>query len=98
MPVWIKVIPAYRGSAGTASWTARGARFKKYLSLFGGPITSAPASMNDSAAQLAYLRDPRVSARAVAAAPAWLWSVDATRILWANAAELYGVEVPLSRA
>jgi PAS domain S-box-containing protein len=41
--------------------------------------------MNDSASQLAYLRDPRVSAHAVASAPAWLWSVDATRILWANA-------------
>lgn len=41
--------------------------------------------MNDSASQLAYLRDPRVSARAVAAAPAWLWAVDASRILWANA-------------
>jgi PAS domain S-box-containing protein len=41
--------------------------------------------MNDSASQLAYLRDPRVSARAVSSAPAWLWSVDATRILWANA-------------
>jgi PAS domain S-box-containing protein len=41
--------------------------------------------MNDSASQLAYLRDPRVSAHAVAASPAWLWSADATRILWANA-------------
>jgi PAS domain S-box-containing protein len=41
--------------------------------------------MKDPAAQLAYLRDPRVATHAVAAAPAWLWSVDATRILWANA-------------
>jgi PAS domain S-box-containing protein len=41
--------------------------------------------MNDSASQLAYLRDPRISAQAIAAAPAWLWSADATRILWANA-------------
>src|SRR5690348_12685304 len=41
--------------------------------------------MNDSASQLGYLRDPRFSAHAVAAAPVWLWSMDATRILWANA-------------
>ena len=41
--------------------------------------------MSDSASQLAYLRDPRVSTHAVATAPAWLWSADATRILWANA-------------
>jgi PAS domain S-box-containing protein len=41
--------------------------------------------MNDSASLLACLRDPRVAAHAVAAAPAWLWSADATQILWANA-------------
>src|SRR3954469_15669863 len=51
-------------------------------------------SMSDSPSQLAYLRDPRVSAHAVASAPAWLWSVDATRILWANAvgAAVFDVE------
>ena len=42
--------------------------------------------MNDSASQLDYLRDARIAAHAVAATPAWLWSVDATQILWANAA------------
>jgi PAS domain S-box-containing protein len=41
--------------------------------------------MNDSASQLGYLRDSRLSAHAVGTAPAWLWSADATRILWANA-------------
>jgi PAS domain S-box-containing protein len=41
--------------------------------------------MNESATQLAFLRDPRLSAHAIGAAPAWLWRADATRILWANA-------------
>src|SRR5215213_9372599 len=52
--------------------------------------------MNDSASELAYLRDPRVAARAVAPAAAWLWSVDATRILWANAvgAAIFGAATP----
>jgi len=40
--------------------------------------------MNELASHLAYLRDPRLAALATAAAPAWLWSTDATRILWAN--------------
>jgi PAS domain S-box-containing protein len=41
--------------------------------------------MSDSAFQLAYLRDPRLSAHATSAAPAWLWAADGGRILWANA-------------
>src|SRR3954469_25777376 len=32
------------------------------------------------------LREPRLAACAAAAEPAWLWSLDATRVLWANAA------------
>ncbi len=36
--------------------------------------------------ELALLRDPRLAAPATSAWPAWLWSTDASRILWANAA------------
>jgi signal transduction histidine kinase/PAS domain-containing protein len=36
--------------------------------------------------ELALLRDPRLAAPAMSAWPAWLWSADASRILWANAA------------
>jgi signal transduction histidine kinase len=36
--------------------------------------------------ELALLRDPRLAAPATSAWPAWLWSADASRILWANAA------------
>jgi PAS domain S-box-containing protein len=35
--------------------------------------------------ELAPLRDPRLSALATGAWPAWLWSADGARILWANA-------------
>jgi PAS domain S-box-containing protein len=40
--------------------------------------------MSEAAFQLAYLRDRRLASLAVSALPAWLWSRDATRILWAN--------------
>ena len=41
--------------------------------------------MNESH-ELAVLRDPRLSAHVTSALPVWLWSEDASRILWANAA------------
>jgi signal transduction histidine kinase len=36
--------------------------------------------------ELALLRDPRLAAAATSPWPAWLWSADASRLLWANAA------------
>jgi signal transduction histidine kinase len=36
--------------------------------------------------ELALLRDPRLAALATSAWPVWLWSADASRVLWANAA------------
>ncbi len=41
--------------------------------------------MDSAATQIAYLRDRRLSACAATASPAWLWSADGSRILWANA-------------
>src|SRR5271157_2924483 len=35
--------------------------------------------------ELAPLRDPRLAVLATGASPAWLWSADGSRILWANA-------------
>ena len=32
------------------------------------------------------IRDPRLAIHAISSAPAWVWSVDGARILWANAA------------
>jgi PAS domain S-box-containing protein len=40
--------------------------------------------MSDAAYHLVFLRDPRLAALATSATPAWFWSTDATRILWAN--------------
>jgi signal transduction histidine kinase len=34
---------------------------------------------------ISYLLDPKIAAYAVAPEPAWLWSADGTRVLWANA-------------
>jgi PAS domain S-box-containing protein len=40
--------------------------------------------MNSSEFQLRGISDPRLAVHATSALPAWLWSVDGTRILWAN--------------
>jgi signal transduction histidine kinase len=48
--------------------------------------------MTSVESELALLRDPRLAALATGVLPAWLWSADASRILWANAvgAALFG--------
>jgi PAS domain S-box-containing protein len=48
--------------------------------------------MSHSEFQLRGLTDPRLAAHATGALPAWLWSSDGTRILWANpvGARLFG--------
>ncbi|MGP0091152.1 MAG: ATP-binding protein [Xanthobacteraceae bacterium] len=52
--------------------------------------------MGDTEFHLACLRDPRLAAHAASAHPAWLWSVDGARSLWANAngAALLGAQNP----
>jgi PAS domain S-box-containing protein len=40
--------------------------------------------MTESEFQIACLNDPRLAAHALSPMPAWLWSADASRILWAN--------------
>src|SRR6267142_1032814 len=40
--------------------------------------------MNHAEFQLRGVSDPRLAVHAASAHPAWLWSVDGTRILWAN--------------
>ena len=48
--------------------------------------------MNNAEFQLQRLGDPRLAVHATSARPAWLWSTDGTRILWANpvGAQLFG--------
>jgi len=48
--------------------------------------------MNHADFQLQGIGDPRLAVHATGALPAWLWSVDGTRILWANpvGAKLFG--------
>src|SRR3982074_2764444 len=45
-----------------------------------GPVTA----MNSGEFQLRGVGDPRLAVHATSALPAWLWSIDGTRILWAN--------------
>ncbi len=40
--------------------------------------------MSEPEVPIAGLSDPRLAAHALSPAPVWLWSADATRILWAN--------------
>ena len=40
--------------------------------------------MNATQSQFAFLSDQRLAAHALSATPVWLWSADATRVLWAN--------------
>src|SRR3984893_13809780 len=48
--------------------------------------------MNNAEFQLRGVGDPRLAVHATSPLPAWLWSVDGTRILWANpvGARLFG--------
>src|ERR1700730_10125997 len=43
-----------------------------------------PLAMNNTEFQLRGVSDPRLAVHATSANPAWLWSIDGTRILWAN--------------
>jgi PAS domain S-box-containing protein len=55
-------------------------------------------SMRES--EFALLRDPRLAVHATSATPAWLWSADASRILWANAvgAAVFGASTTAAAA
>src|SRR6266852_471015 len=48
--------------------------------------------MNNAEFQLRGVGDPRLAVHATSALPAWLWSIDGTRVLWANpvGAKMFG--------
>src|SRR5438046_3209946 len=48
--------------------------------------------MNNAEFQLRGVGDPRLAVHATSPLPAWLWSIDGTRVLWANpvGAKLFG--------
>src|SRR3954468_12564335 len=56
--------------------------------------------MNHRDFQLRNGADPRLAAHAASPSPAWLWSTDGTRILWANpaGAKLFGAADALALA
>src|SRR5689334_15041228 len=52
--------------------------------------------MTESDFHFNYLSEPKLAAHALNPVPVWLWSADATRILWANptGAEIFGALSP----
>jgi len=56
--------------------------------------------MTDVATHPGFSSDPRLAAHATSTAPAWLWSTDATRVLWANAvgAAIFDAATPAALA
>src|SRR5882757_2607020 len=56
--------------------------------------------MTDVAIHPGFSSDPRLAAHATSTAPAWLWSADATRVLWANAvgAAIFDAATPAALA
>jgi PAS domain S-box-containing protein len=89
-----------------SAWTGGGAgRIKKLLSILvrrprATRWTMSQTAFEQTAIQLSYLRDPRIAALALDRRPVWLWAVDGTRILWANAAGAasFGMRGPLALA
>ena len=76
----VKVILPRPAADGLAPWTPQRP----------GPIKNSLGNefrrMTFVESELALLRDPRLAATATSPWPAWLWSADASRMLWANAA------------
>src|SRR5580692_3255777 len=76
----IKVILPRAAAKGFAPWTPQRPR----------PIKNSLGNefrhMTFVESELALLRDPRLAALATSPWPAWLWSADGSRIMWANAA------------
>ena len=88
----IKVIAVACDASAAASWTRRGSRpIKVSLAV----IRACDTAMNGTEFQFACLNDPRLAAHALSPVPVWLWSADASRILWANpvAAEIFEADV-----
>src|SRR6202044_3052167 len=95
MPKWlkpgpsgaaIKVILPRPAANGLAPWTPQRPRTIK------NSLGNEFRRMTFVESELALLRDPRLAALATSAWPAWLWSADASQIVWANAvgAALFG--------
>jgi signal transduction histidine kinase len=76
----VKVILPWPAADGFAPWTPQRPRTIK------NSLGNEFRRMTFVESELALLRDPRLAAPATSPWPAWLWSADASRMLWANAA------------
>jgi signal transduction histidine kinase len=62
------------------------------------PGTTIAVLMSEPAGNLVWLSHPRLASTAMSALPAWLWSIDATRLLWANPTGAAIFDAPTSAA
>jgi signal transduction histidine kinase len=61
-------------------------------------ILMSSTLMSEPAGNLVWLSHPRLAAAAMSALPAWLWSTDASRLLWANPSGAAIFDAPTSAA
>ena len=63
-------------------------------------VNGATSVMSGTGFQFACLSDPRLAVHALSPTPVWLWSADATRVLWANptAAAIFDAASPKALA
>ncbi len=92
------VFQCFRTLTGVAPWTqAAASDYLETRSRAQRPHDST-ILMSEPAGNLVWLSHPRLTASAMSALPAWLWSIDATRLLWANPAGAAIFDAPTSTA
>src|SRR5207247_1360809 len=67
-------------------WTRHAVLTKKFLRIPAHARRRRGYPMSEPGSPLIWLRDPRLLPLAASALPSWLWSIDGTCVLWANAA------------
>ena len=92
------VFQCFRTLTGVAPWTQAAA--SDYLETRSRAQRPHDGTilMSEPAGNLVWLSHPRLTASAMSALPAWLWSIDATRLLWANPAGAAIFDAPTSTA
>jgi hypothetical protein len=81
---------------GAVPWTGgQSSRIKASLA-----VNRATCAMSGTEFQFTCLTDPRLAAHALSPTPAWLWSADATSVLWSNptAAAIFDAASPAELA
>src|SRR5437763_845413 len=89
LPSRLRLSRVLASSHSRPAWTRQTPRIIK------NPFSNrVPSRMSTVGSERAVLRHPRLASLATAERPAWLWSADGSRILWANAvgAAIFGAK------